>query len=392
MRERLIGRQLFWAVLRITPARAGKTLDVGAVGQQHRDHPRSCGKDTIDEFNAQLDQGSPPLVRERLGHAPLEHRVVGITPARAGKTDYREKWISWKRDHPRSCGKDLTFSVASETFLGSPPLVRERRTNNGKSYWMARITPARAGKTTSRTLKNSCKRDHPRSCGKDDSFEHNLFIKLGSPPLVRERLFLLMPSRRFLRITPARAGKTSYSLVSSHIIRDHPRSCGKDSHVVPVIHVPGGSPPLVRERRTPGKGTGCIQRITPARAGKTRRCSLCSGMCQDHPRSCGKDSEMAMAGMTLSGSPPLVRERPKNIRNRPGNGGITPARAGKTGTVRRLPIIKEDHPRSCGKDWVDVTVTLPVSGSPPLVRERRSACAASCAAHGITPARAGKTV
>ena len=72
-----------------------------------------------------------------------------------------------------------------------------------------RITPARAGKTHRRSWPCSSAKDHPRSCGKDAARGLIVLIMPGSPPLVRERLgygtFIIF----HVRITPARAGKTS---------------------------------------------------------------------------------------------------------------------------------------------------------------------------------------
>ena len=91
--------------------------------------------------------GSPPLVRER--HHQKTWRTVrsGITPARAGKTLELPRKPSNSRDHPRSCGKDLPRLPARSAIIGSPPLVRERRVMATGSVHYFRITPARAGKT-----------------------------------------------------------------------------------------------------------------------------------------------------------------------------------------------------------------------------------------------------
>ena len=91
----------------ITPARAGKTFINNLQGSLGKDHPRSCGKDFSGDGPVLLQIGSPPLVRERLvPHHNVGH-VGRITPARAGKTlnSMNGFIIAW--DHPRSCGKDI---------------------------------------------------------------------------------------------------------------------------------------------------------------------------------------------------------------------------------------------------------------------------------------------
>ena len=91
-------------------------------------------------------------------------------------------------------------------------------------------------------------------------------------------------------ITPARAGKTGNSFDSRDGIRDHPRSCGKDSGNVCTDAEQMGSPPLVRERQLIWLCFLLVLRITPARAGKTGICRHRHRQYEDHPRSCGKDT------------------------------------------------------------------------------------------------------
>ena len=173
----------------------------------------------------------------------------------------------------------------------------------------------------------------------------------GSPPLVRERLSPWARELPGARITPARAGKTGRTGKRNDVIRDHPRSCGKDS-----LHEP-------RYARMPG--------ITPARAGKTFFLSLGCSSLRDHPRSCGKDCHELRFGDVFP--------------------GITPARAGKTRCSDCYRPEYQDHPRSCGKDPPENAMFLRPHGSPPLVRERLSSFATNSLSFRITPARAGKT-
>ena len=90
------------------------------------DHPRSCGKDAGDSVFHAVAPGSPPLVRERHEHGSASHGKSRITPARAGKTGHQRRLPLPHRDHPRSCGKDTNKTKNPVEHLGSPPLVRER--------------------------------------------------------------------------------------------------------------------------------------------------------------------------------------------------------------------------------------------------------------------------
>ena len=233
--------------------------------------------------------------------------------------------------------------------------------------------------------------DHPRSCGKNlGTTTPSLGIR-GSPPLVRERLVSSYCLLYASGITPARAGKTLLPSACTAVGQDHPRSCGKDDgywHVNPSL---SGSPPLVRERPSICTAGPWYIGITPARAGKTRIVERWVGLCRDHPRSCEKDAASHSRSPKSAGSPPLVRERLLRILVAPGLPGITPARAGKTQIPGHTIHAAWDHPRSCGKDMNCFPRRQKHRGSPPLVRERQCHYSQIRRSNRITPARAGKT-
>ena len=112
-----------------------------------------------------------------------------ITPARAGKTRPACHRHERRQDHPRSCGKDVPSHSTSRPQDGSP-----------------------------------------RSCGKDIFQLYWISLNLGSPPLVRERLYVTDNLSVHTGITPARAGKTWVFCYGVWVKWDHPRSCGKDSN------------------------------------------------------------------------------------------------------------------------------------------------------------------
>ena len=86
--------------------------------------------------------------------------------------------------------------------------MRERRRGDADPDVRVGITPARAGKTSSRSLHRPANRDHPRSYGKDEKYNPAIRPGEGSPPLVRERHMYQALKDKGFRITPARAGKT----------------------------------------------------------------------------------------------------------------------------------------------------------------------------------------
>ena len=172
MRERLAILLIHETSPRITPARAGKTFAWHCCRSLRRNHPRSCGKDLLRVAGQPHSQESPPLVRERLPASFSSASLAGITPARAGKTLNVPLKKTSNGNHPRSCGKDLMGVPGNVAAGESPPLVRERQTVELAVRVVTGITPARAGKTLCRTINTPFSRNHPRSCGKDWKYCH----------------------------------------------------------------------------------------------------------------------------------------------------------------------------------------------------------------------------
>ena len=106
MRGKLKLLHLLKRFRRITPACAGKTIQAHITFIDYKDHPRVCGENGKAEENQSPQIGSPPRVRG-------------------------------KRNYLLSC----------KSHLGSPPRVRGKQGNPDKAVFLARITPACAGKT-----------------------------------------------------------------------------------------------------------------------------------------------------------------------------------------------------------------------------------------------------
>ena len=133
-----------------------------------------------------------------------------------------------RQDHPRVCGKDaIVFAVAS-AILGSPPRVREGLSKNFLISRSLRITPARAGRTSVFIKIQTLTKDHPRSRGKDKVLEWADSHDLGSPPRAREGPISSCLQRIISGITPACAGRTVYEAGYLNRTKDHPRVRGKD--------------------------------------------------------------------------------------------------------------------------------------------------------------------
>ena len=92
-------------VVGITPACAGKRLDKGGFRSPNRDHPRMCGEKSMLNVVAIMGRGSPPHVRGKAIQKVSGSITPGITPACAGKRVDLQRTIDKNRDHPRMCGE-----------------------------------------------------------------------------------------------------------------------------------------------------------------------------------------------------------------------------------------------------------------------------------------------
>ena len=175
---------------------------------RRRDHPRLCGNNDSFTGLAPLNKGSPPPVREQPSVANKSLKYRGITPACAGTTFRVHNWCPRGEDHPRLCGNNSPLISVTSSSTGSPPPVREQPMQ--PFVWLKNqgITPACAGTTTTATESRRLPRDHPRLCGNNTGRHAAHEVAVGSPPPVREQLRHLHPHLGDRGITPACAGTT----------------------------------------------------------------------------------------------------------------------------------------------------------------------------------------
>ena len=152
-----------------------------------------------------------------------------------------------------------------------------------------------------------------------------------------------------------------------------------------------GSPPLTRGKRASGTTEAGKGRITPAHAGKTGSVAAMRTKTKDHPRSRGENGDL-FGGLSASGgSPPLTRGKRILAFLSVYLERITPAHAGKTPRAPRLKRPDPDHPRSRGENFGRVLNRLYAAGSPPLTRGKLFQKLSCDLYSRITPAHAGKT-
>ncbi len=162
----------------------------------------------------------------------------------------------------------------------------------------------------------------------------------------------VLPYRRTVLavgITPAYAGKRLPSLLFLALHWDHPRVCGEKTLLFLKWCSDTGSPPRMRGKEDTGAPGKNWPGITPAYAGKRLPRLLFLALHRDHPRVCGEKSQLAFAPSSVSGSPPRMRGKAGSLSGSMVSRRITPAYAGKSLQLGRLPSQRKDHPRVCGE-------------------------------------------
>ena len=175
---------------RITPACAGKTLNVSFTVIIWQDHPRVCGENFLLTHMTRRLRGSPPRVRGKLKGFICERDAFRITPACAGKTLTASSNVIFIEDHPRVCGENCFDNANGDENLGSPPRVRGKPVSSPAPMRDGGITPACAGKTPQALRFCHTCQDHPRVCGENGDSHRVLRDSMGSPPRVRGKHFL----------------------------------------------------------------------------------------------------------------------------------------------------------------------------------------------------------
>ena len=140
---------------RITPAYAGKSLSLTRPGVHIWDHPRVCGEKKFTFDAGKLIPGSPPRMRGKGRIVAVTVAGFGITPAYAGKRPDCSCHCSRFWDHPRVCGEKPPAGDGLNLILGSPPRMRGKGQAACEVVVEFGITPACAGKSCSSSVSSS---------------------------------------------------------------------------------------------------------------------------------------------------------------------------------------------------------------------------------------------
>ena len=306
--------------------------------------------------------GSSPRVRGKPGGVGDALAACRLIPARAGKTASIEATHSCAWAHPRACGENLIISRFMESDTGSSPRVRGKRVQLVAALTIVGLIPARAGKTRASTFIGEPPWAHPRACGENTNIPDQFGGGGGSSPRVRGKLRQGWIALASCRLIPARAGKTLQGSEYRTAGWAHPRACGENLQVSNLSRCDYGSSPRVRGK--PHRLPAAIRRrwLIPARAGKTPGSSRAPSGRGAHPRACGENGMLGAYVLSTSGSSPRVRgkrlRRPWGVWAR----GLIPARAGKTRDRPARTAGPGAHPRACGENQEIIAFELGISG------------------------------
>ena len=175
----------FISAARITPADAGNSAHSLGISQSSWDHPRGCGEQGPALRRIVTPRGSPPRMRGTAYKLCVRLHNRRITPADAGNRKRLDSNGIGSKDHPRGCGEQAEIACALLCKLGSPPRMRGTGLNHHSIIAQSRITPADAGNSRHRYLRNGVNQDHPRGCGEQTEKKIECVIVTGSPPRMR---------------------------------------------------------------------------------------------------------------------------------------------------------------------------------------------------------------
>ncbi len=162
---------------RLTSARAERTNGAVQAMRCRPAHLRSRGEDKKHVLFPIRDFGSPPLARRGLGHRACRCLAVRLTSARAERTIPAPRDSGGKAAHLRSRGEDSGIRRARASSTGSPPLARRGRGGRGLHARRGWLTSARAERTGYSGLPGPLCQAHLRSRG-EDTLRPALLIRL----------------------------------------------------------------------------------------------------------------------------------------------------------------------------------------------------------------------
>ena len=375
----------------LIPARAGKTASPASSWIARRAHPRAGGENAIPAPGPSPVPGSSPRGRGKLVRVKIPHRSFRLIPARAGKTVGVCVEQGFWPAHPRAGGENRDCGRERRGSAGSSPRGRGKPRCIEIYLGQHGLIPARAGKTSWTSPTSSLPWAHPRAGGENELLGAHRALAFGSSPRGRGKRTTLNADRSHVGLIPARAGKTEPSSSSPTRWRAHPRAGGENPTVASPEPREAGSSPRGRGKHALTTDRTKWAGLIPARAGKTPHGPTSGRYSGAHPRAGGENGPPDRGGPSPAGSSPRGRGKRQGLGVRRANGGLIPARAGKTSGPWRSSCQWWAHPRAGGENPTFAAKSPKCAGSSPRGRGKPCAYTATWTFKRLIPARAGKT-
>ena len=162
-------------------------------------------------------------------------------------------------------GRYLLFRwVCAPTAHRRTPRLRGIRVPQGLVFDSQWFIPARAGKTRSRSRSMKNRRAHPRAGGENLWEDRIRALEHGSSPRGRGKPVWAQQRRQMQRLIPARAGKTTRPRSAQPGCSAHPRAGGENVIDYQIRTKGQGSSPRGRGKHHAGRGPILVFRLIPA--------------------------------------------------------------------------------------------------------------------------------
>ena len=185
------------------------------------------GEHKLQGESAYRQAGSSPHARGTPSVTGSHTRRGGIIPACAGNTDCCWSLSCRSEDHPRMRGEHPHTVCVRLTKKGSSPHARGTLAGSIRDIPRLGIIPACAGNTYWRQRVRGLRGDHPRMRGEHGYACLLVLRKWGSSPHARGTHNVTVDISLDQGIIPACAGNTGFLSRPAEGSRDHPRMRGE---------------------------------------------------------------------------------------------------------------------------------------------------------------------
>ena len=193
---------------RLIPARAGNTSPAPHPAFRLQAHPRSRGEHLKALIGGLKWCGLSPLARGTLSKRVQRRDRLGLIPACAGNMSLWFLLRCVPAAHPRSRGEHVVQQRRADNAVGSSLLARGTQLSLHQHCIHVGLIPARAGNTLWRNCWAPARAAHPRS-RREHTKDPVVGVQApGSSPIARGAREIQIHMQRLVRLIPARAGST----------------------------------------------------------------------------------------------------------------------------------------------------------------------------------------